>query len=150
MKSFKIIFLLLVSVLFLSCVKKNEPVTKSEILQSTTWMVESAQASGYLSGLVYQRGKTAEGSQYDMSKIRVTFYADGKVSAIDNTGNAQTSGKWLLSDNETKINISSAGNDLLNGIGLIEVLTTSNFTFSGERTYQGQSVKATIKMIPAL
>ncbi len=149
MKQIKLVFFLLIGFLVSSCTKVNEPKTPSEILQSTTWMVESTQATGYLTGLIYQRGRTAEGSQYDMSKIRVTFYSDGTVSAIDNTGNAQSKGKWALSENDTKINITSAGNDLLNGIGVINTLTTTDFTFSGERTYQSQSVKATVRMIPA-
>jgi hypothetical protein len=149
MKQIKLVFFLLIGFLVSNCTKVNEPKTPSEILQSTTWMVESTQATGYLTGLIYQRGRTAEGSQYDMSKIRVTFYSDGTVSAIDNTGNAQSKGKWSLSENDTKINITSAGNELLNGVGVINALTTTDFTFSGERTYQSQLVKATVRMIPA-
>lgn len=150
MKHLKIVLILFVGFLVSDCNKVNEPKTRSEILRYTTWMVESTQASGYLTGLIYQRGKTAEGSQYDMSKIRVTFFADGTVSAIDNTGNAQSKGKWSLTENDTKISITSAGNDLLNGVGDINVLNTTEFTFSGERFYQGQSVKANVRMIPAL
>lgn len=149
MKHIRLLSLWMLAFSFLGCKKTEEPTTKAEILQSTTWMVETTQASGYLTGLIYQRGRTPEGSQYDMSKIRVTFFPDGKVSAIDNTGNAQTSGKWTLVENDTKINISNAGNELLNGIGVIESLSTTNFTFSGERSYQSQSVKATVRMIPA-
>ncbi len=149
MKQIKLVFFLLIGFLVSNCTKVNEPKTPSEILKSTTWMVESTQATGYLTGLIYQRGRTAEGSQYDMSKIRVTFYSDGTVSAIDNTGNAQSKGKWSLSENDTKINITSAGNELLNGVGVINALTTTDFTFSGERTYQSQLVKATVRMIPA-
>lgn len=149
MKQIQSLVILFISLFTIACNKVEEPKTKAEILQSTTWMVESTLASGYLTGLIYQRGRTPEGSQYDMSKIRVTFFADGKVSAIDNTGNAQTSGKWSLSENDTKINISSAGNELLNGVGNIEDLTTTSFTFSGERSYQSQSVRATVRMIPA-
>ena len=150
MTHLKIVLILFVGFLVSDCNKVNEPKTRSEILRYTTWMVESTQASGYLTGLIYQRGKTAEGSQYDMSKIRVTFFADGTVSAIDNTGNAQSKGKWSLTENDTKISITSAGNDLLNGVGDINVLNTTEFTFSGERFYQGQSVKANVRMIPAL
>lgn len=149
MNLFRSLIILSVGLISLQCTKADEPTTPSEILQSTTWMVESTQASGYLTGLIYQRGRTPEGNPYDMSKIRVSFYADGSVSAIDNTGNAQSKGKWMLSDNNTKIIISSAGNELLNGVGQINSLTTSEFTFSGERTYQSQAVRATVRMIPA-
>lgn len=149
MNLFRSLIILSVGLISLQCTKADEPTTPSEILQSTTWMVESTQASGYLTGLIYQRGRTPEGNPYDMSKIRVSFYSDGSVSAIDNTGNAQSKGKWMLSDNNTKIIIYSAGNELLNGVGQINSLTTSEFTFSGERTYQSQAVRATVRMIPA-
>jgi hypothetical protein len=149
MKYLKLLLVVFVGLLLSNCKKVEEPKTRSEIIQYTTWMVESAQASGYLTGLIYQRGRTAEGSQYDMSKIRVTFYADGTISAIDNTGNAQKNGKWSLSENDSKIVISSSNNDLLNGIGDINVLSTTEFTFSGERTYKSQLLKATVRMIPA-
>ncbi len=149
MKQIHTLFFLFIGFIFSQCTKVDEPKTRAEILQSTTWMVETTEASGYLTGLIYQRGRTPEGNPYDMSKIRVTFYADGSVSAIDNTGNAQSKGNWSLSDNDTKINISSAGNELLNGVGTINSLTTSEFSFSGERTYRSQAVRATVRMIPA-
>lgn len=149
MKHFRLIILSCLVGLGWACTKANEPTTKSEILQSKTWMVESVEASGYLTGLIYQRGRTPEGSQYDMSKVRVTFYSSGSATAIDNTGNSQTSGKWTLTDADTKINITGSGNYLLDGSGDINTLSTTQFVFSGERTYKSQSVKAVVRMIPA-
>lgn len=135
--------------LFNACTKTNEPTTKSEILQSKTWMVQSVQASGYLSGMIYERGRTPEGSTYDLSKVRVQFLPGGKVSAIDNTGNAQTTGSWAFIENDSKISISSSQNYLLDGTGNIIALTSTDFTFSGSRTYKSQLVEATVKMVPA-
>jgi len=150
MRQILILGLIAIGFSFNSCTKTNEPTTKSEILQSTTWMVQSVQASGYLTGLIYERGRTPEGSPYDMSKIRVQFLPNGKASAIDNTGNAQTTGTWTLLENDSKISISSSQNYLLDGTGNILSLTTSEFTFSGSRTYKSQLVEATVKMVPAL
>ncbi len=149
MKHLKLVLTLFLGYLLAGCNKIEEPKTRTDILQYTTWMVESAQATGYLTGQIYKRGVTAEGSPYDMSKIRVSFYSNGTISAIDNTGNAQKNGKWTLTENDTKIVISSADNELLNGLGNINSLTTAEFTFSGERLYKSELVKATVRMIPA-
>jgi hypothetical protein len=118
------------------------PQTKTEILLSTTWQIQEVIASGYSNGTVYQRGRTADGSQYDMSKVRLTFKSDGTCVAIDNTGNNSASGKWKLINNDTNYFV-------LDGIGNIENLIKSEFTFSGTRTYKSTYVDASVRMVPA-
>ncbi|MEN9729089.1 MAG: hypothetical protein RLZ91_206 [Bacteroidota bacterium] len=126
-----------------------DPRTKTEILLSTTWQIQEVSATGYLNGTVYQRGRTAEGSQYDMSKVRLTFYANGTCQAIDNTGNNTASGKWKLINNDTQLQISETNYFVLDGVGDINSLLRTEFVFSGSRTYKSTYVNATVKMVPA-
>ncbi len=136
---------------FWSCQPESgvEPNTKTEILLSTTWMIQEVTANGYLNGTVYQRGRTAEGSQYDMSKVRLTFKADGTCTAIDNTGNNSASGKWKLINNDSQLQISETNYFVLDGIGEINSLIKSEFVFSGSRTYKSTYVNASVRMVPA-
>ncbi len=136
---------------FWSCQPESgvEPKTRTEILLSTTWMIQEVTASGYLNGTVYQRGRTAEGSQYDMSKVRLTFKADGTCVAIDNTGNNSASGKWKLVNNDSQLQISETNYFVLDGIGDINSILKTEFIFSGSRTYKSTYVNATVHMIPA-
>ena len=125
-----------------------EPKTKTEILLNYTWQIQEVNATGYLNGQVYLRGRTAEGSQYDVSKVRLTFKADGTCLAIDNTGNSTATGNWKLSNSDTKLIISNTNNYLLDGEGDVLTITKSEFTFSGSRTYRNTTVQATVKMTP--
>lgn len=135
--------------LFQSCgIDDATNLTKSQILASKTWQIQEVTASGYLNGQVYLRGRTAEGSQYDMSKVRLTFKSDGTCFAIDNTGNNSSSGKWKLNDAKTQLTISETNYFVLDGIGSIVNLSSSNFTFSGSRTYRASSIESTVKMVP--
>lgn len=126
-----------------------EPKTKTEILLSTTWQIQEITATGYLNGTVYQRGRTAEGSQYDMSKVRLTFYANGTCLAIDNTGNNTASGKWKLINDEKQLQISETNYFIIDGIGDINSILKTEFAFSGTRTYKSTFVNAFVKMVPA-
>ncbi len=123
--------------------------TKSAILLSTTWQIQEVTATGYLNGTVYQRGRTAEGSQYDMSKVRLTFKSDGTCTAIDNTGNNTASGKWKLVNNDAQLQISETNYFVLDGLGDINSLSTAEFVFSGARSYKSTYVNASVRMIPA-
>lgn len=125
-----------------------EPRTKSEILTSTIWQIQEVNASGYLNGTVYRRGRTAEGSQYDMSKVRLTFRSDGTCFAIDNTGNNAATGKWKLINNESQLQISETNYFVLDGVGSIITIAKSEFTFSGTRTYRLSYIDATVQMVP--
>lgn len=125
-----------------------EPKTKTEILLSTTWQIQEVTASGYLNGTVYQRGRTAEGSQYDMSKVRLTFKLDGTCLAIDNTGNNSAAGRWKLINNDTQLQIFETNYFVLDGIGNINNLIKSEFNFSGTRTYKSTYIDATVRMVP--
>jgi hypothetical protein len=148
MRSISFLFCLL---FFVSCQKESslDPKTKTEILLSTTWQIQEVIASGYLNGTVYQRGRTADGSQYDMSKVRLTFYSNGTCQAIDNTGNNTASGKWKLINNDTQLQISETNYFVLDGIGEINSLLKSEFVFSGTRTYKSTYVNASVRMVPA-
>ena len=146
------------SILFLFCLlfigscqmeSSLDPKTKREILLSTTWQIQEVSASGYLNGTVYQRGRTADGSQYDMSKVRLTFYSNGTCQAIDNTGNNTASGKWKLINNDTQLQISETNYFVLDGIGEVKSLLKSEFVFSGTRTYKSTYINASVRMVPA-
>lgn len=141
----------LVCLLFLVACQKDtsfDPKTKTEILLSTTWQIQEVTASGYLNGTVYQRGRTAEGSQYDMSKVRLTFKSDGTCIAIDNTGNNSASGKWKLINNDSQLQISETNYFILDGIGEVNSLLKTEFVFSGTRTYKSTYVNASVRMVP--
>ncbi|MEY4987240.1 MAG: hypothetical protein RL567_1019 [Bacteroidota bacterium] len=145
------IYILLSLSLLFSCQSDAdlEPKTKTEILLSTTWQIQEVTASGYLNGTVYQRGRTAEGSQYDMSKVRLTFYANGTCQAIDNTGNNTASGKWKLINDDKQLQISETNYFIIDGVGEINSLLRTEFVFSGTRTYKSTFVNASVKMVPA-
>lgn len=125
-----------------------DPKSKSEILINYTWQIQEVNATGYLSGQVFLRGRTPEGSQYDVSKVRLTFNADGSCIAIDNTGNSTTSGNWKLISNDSKLVISNTGNFLLDGSGDVVNILKNEFTFNGSRTYRNTNIQATIRMVP--
>jgi hypothetical protein len=147
----KYIYFLICLLFIVACQKDSslDPKTKTEILLSTTWQIQEVTASGYLNGTVYQRGRTADGSQYDMSKVRLTFYSNGTCQAIDNTGNNTASGKWKLINNDSQLQISETNYFVLDGIGDINSLLKSEFVFSGTRTYKSTYVNASVRMVPA-
>jgi hypothetical protein len=126
-----------------------DPRTKTEILLSKTWQIQEITANGYLNGTVYQRGRTAEGSQYDMSKVRLTFFSNGTCQAIDNTGNNTASGKWKLINNDKQLQIFETNYFVLDGIGEVNSLLKTEFVFSGTRSYKSTFVNATVRMVPA-
>ena len=126
-----------------------DPRTKTEILLSKTWQIQEITANGYLNGTVYQRGRTAEGSQYDMSKVRLTFFSNGTCQAIDNTGNNTASGKWKLINNDEQLQIFETNYFVLDGIGEVNSLLKTEFVFSGTRSYKSTFVNATVRMVPA-
>jgi hypothetical protein len=84
-----------------------------------------------------------------MSKVRLTFKADGTCTAIDNTGNNSASGKWKLINNDSQLQISETNYFVLDGIGEINRLIKSEFVFSGSRTYKSTYVNASVRMVPA-
>jgi hypothetical protein len=147
-QKYLIVFSFLISLIGCKSQTEFDPKTKTEILLNYTWQVQEVNASGYLSGQVYLRGRTPEGSQYDVSKVRLTFKSDGTCIAIDNTGNSTTTGNWKLSNSDTKLIISNTNNYLLDGEGDVITVSKTEFTFGGSRTYKNTSVQATVKMTP--
>jgi hypothetical protein len=147
-QKYLIAFSFLISLVGCKSQTEFDPKTKTEILLNYTWQVQEVNASGYLSGQVYLRGRTPEGSQYDVSKVRLTFKSDGTCIAIDNTGNSTTTGNWKLSNSDTKLIISNTNNYLLDGEGDVITVSKTEFTFGGSRTYKNTSVQATVKMTP--
>jgi hypothetical protein len=147
-QKYLIAFSFLISLIGCKSQTEFDPKTKTEILLNYTWQVQEVNASGYLSGQVYLRGRTPEGSQYDVSKVRLTFKSDGTCIAIDNTGNSTTTGNWKLANPDTKLIISNTNNYLLDGEGDVITVSKTEFTFGGSRTYKNTSVQATVKMTP--
>ncbi len=147
-QKYLIAFSFLISLIGCKSQTEFDPKTKTEILLNYTWQVQEVNATGYLSGQVYLRGRTPEGSQYDVSKVRLTFKSDGTCIAIDNTGNSTTTGNWKLSNSDTKLIISNTNNYLLDGEGDLITVSKTEFTFGGSRTYKNTSVQATVKMTP--
>ena len=147
-QKYLIAFSFLISLIGCKSQTEFDPKTKTEILLNYTWQVQEVNATGYLSGQVYLRGRTPEGSQYDVSKVRLTFKSDGTCIAIDNTGNSTTTGNWKLSNSDTKLIISNTNNYLLDGEGDVITVSKTEFTFGGSRTYKNTSVQAMVKMTP--
>ncbi|WP_395767357.1 hypothetical protein [Aquirufa sp.] len=144
------IYILFCLIFLIACQDSSlDPRTKTEILLSKTWQIQEITASGYLNGTVYQRGRTAEGSQYDMSKVRLTFFSNGTCLAIDNTGNNTASGKWKLINNDKQLQIFETNYFVLDGIGEVNSLLKTEFVFSGTRSYKSTFVNATVRMVPA-
>ncbi len=144
------IYILFCLIFLIACQDSSlDPRTKTEILLSKTWQIQEITASGYLNGTVYQRGRTAEGSQYDMSKVRLTFFSNGTCQAIDNTGNNTASGKWKLINNDKQLQIFETNYFVFDGIGEVNSLLKTEFVFSGTRSYKSTFVNATVRMVPA-
>ncbi|MHA8049617.1 hypothetical protein V7S79_00705 [Aquirufa sp. ROCK-SH2] len=151
MRPIKFIIYIISLFSILSCKESvSGPKTKTEILVSKVWMIQEVNASGYLQGQVFLRGKTPEGSPYDLSKVRVTFKSDGTAFAIDNTGNSTATGKWKLGSNEIDLLVSDTNNFLLDGTGTVLGITETEFSFKGSRTYRSNAIDATVRMVPAL
>jgi len=144
------IYIIFCLIFLIACQDSSlDPRTKTEILLSKTWQIQEITANGYLNGTVYQRGRTAEGSQYDMSKVRLTFFSNGTCQAIDNTGNNTASGKWKLINNDKQLQIFETNYFVLDGIGEVNSLLKTEFVFSGTRSYKSTFVNATVRMVPA-
>jgi hypothetical protein len=133
--------------------KKDDVVavkTKTDIITGTTWQVQSASASGGLA-VVYSRDLANNG--YDLSKVRLTFKADGTASAIDNNGNSSSSGSWKFTNNEGSIELSNISfGGFSSGTLTIIQLTEKNFDFSSKASFPAlgiSDIEATIKMTPA-
>jgi hypothetical protein len=151
MRIIKILLPMLLLVTLFSCKETTStPKTKTEILVSKVWMIQEVNATGYLTGQVFLRGKTPEGSPYDLSKVRVTFKSDGTAFAIDNTGNSTATGKWKLNSNNIDLLVSDTNNFLLDGAGTVIGISESEFSFKGSRTYRSNAIDATVRMVPAL
>lgn len=124
--------------------------TKTQILTSTTWQVQSASASGGLA-VVYSRDLANNG--YDLSKVRLTFKADGTASAIDNNGNSSSSGSWKLTNSEGTIELSNISfGGFTSGTLTVIQLTEKNFDFTSKASFPDlgiSDIEATIKMTPA-
>ncbi len=132
-----------------ACTTDNAPKTKSEILVSKVWMIQEVNATGFLTGQVFLRGRTPEGSTYDVSKVRLSFNANGTATAIDPSGNNTARGNWKLSNGDTKLEISNTGNYLLDGSATVITITSSEFSFTGNKTYKGEPTTAVVKLVPA-
>ncbi len=151
MRTIKFVIYFLFIFSFISCKESvSGPKTKTEILVSKVWMIQEVNASGYLQGQVFLRGKTPEGSPYDLSKVRVTFKSDGTAFAIDNTGNSTATGKWKLANNDIDLLVSDTNNFLLDGAGTVIGISETEFSFKGSRTYRSNAIEATVRMVPAL
>ncbi len=127
------------------------PKTKTENLTSTVWQVQSATASGGLV-VVYSRDQANNG--YDLSKVRLSFKANGTVTAIDNNGNTSSNGTWKFTTNETIVEITGVNvAGLSSGSLTVIQLTDKNFDFSSKASFPQlgiAEVEATVKMTPAI
>jgi hypothetical protein len=151
MRNIKFVIYSLFIFSFISCKEVvSGPKTKTEILVSKVWMIQEVNASGYLEGQVFLRGKTPEGSPYDLSKVRVTFKPNGTAFAIDNTGNSTATGKWKLASNNVDLLVSDTNNFLLDGAGTVTGISETVFSFQGSRTYKSNAINAKVQMVPAL
>jgi hypothetical protein len=151
MRILKLFLPILFLIVLFSCKESAVgPKTKTEILVSKVWMIQEVNATGYLEGQVFSRGRTPEGSPYDLAKVRVTFKPDGTAFAIDNTGNSTATGKWKLSSNDLNLLVSETNNFLLDGAGDVLGISETEFSFKGSRSYRSNAINATVRMVPAL
>ncbi len=145
--------IILLNPVFFSC-KKTTGVdlnSKLSLLSNTTWMIEEVylkDANNNIDGTIFIRNKTAIGSVFDYSKVRLTLFKNGKASAIDQSGNNISSANWELSSDETKIIISGTG-DVFDGTGDLETVEKDLFIFSGIRSASSRSVFGRVRLIPA-
>jgi hypothetical protein len=153
MTHIKITLLSLFLILSVFACKEDQVVavkTKTEILTNTIWQIQSASASGGLA-VVYSRDQASNG--YDLSKVRLTFKADGTASGIDNNGNTSSNGTWKFSNNEGTVEVSNINiGGISSGTLTILQLTEKNFDFSSKASFPQigiSEIEATIKMIPA-
>ena len=104
-----ILFLLMGTTLLVSCNKDDDETpavkTKAEIL-ARTWEVQTgAIGAGAIPPVTgYTKGNA--GNLVDMSKFRLEFKSNGDLVQTSLEG-ATTTGKWALSDNDTKLTLTT-------------------------------------------
>ncbi|RRB07200.1 hypothetical protein [Larkinella rosea] len=136
-----LLFLLLGTAVFVSCSKDDDSTpavkTKAEMIVNT-WEVQTGSVG--LGSATPINGYTKGGSAnlLDMSKFRMQFKTGGDFVQTSLEG-VSTTGKWALSDNDTKLTLTTAAlpaPDVWN----ITTLTETNFDFG--RTIAGNSTAA--------
>ncbi|MDZ7898078.1 MAG: hypothetical protein U5N85_08625 [Arcicella sp.] len=150
MKNLSIIFSLALLIFISSC-KKDESTTpskpKKDILVSKTWLLADVTALG--SVVAFNKDvKPTSNNLIDLSKVRLAFKTDGTMTGIDNNGKAIAGGKWTLSTDETKLNISNTGIIGVDGEQTVIQIIETNLDIKGKVIFQGTLVDATIKAIP--
>jgi hypothetical protein len=127
-----LIFVSLFILGFVTSCKKEETITparsKKEIISSKTWIVGEVTSSGIS---VYKKENKPADNLYDLSKVVLKFNPDGSLTAVDNTGKAVPSAKWILANDESKITISNTGINGLDGELPIMQLTETVFEVKG-------------------
>ena len=132
MKNLLIIIALLIFGFVSSC-KKDETTTpakpKKEIISLKAWIVNEVVVSG---ASVYTKGGT-DLANVGFAKVILNFKSDGSITGSDNSGKAlPSSAKWILSSDETKLNLTNTGVPGLDGDLSIVQLTETNFELKGK------------------
>jgi hypothetical protein len=126
-----ILLLLLGTTLFVSCSKDDDDTpavkTKSEILVKT-WEVQTGIVTlGALPAIPgYTKG--GAGNLIDMSKFKLEFKSTGDFTQTGIDG-ATSSGKWTLTDNDTKLTLTVASIPTPD-VWTVDNLTETNFDIS--------------------
>jgi hypothetical protein len=132
--------LVLILVSINSCSKKDSPPapvkTKTELLTGNTWKYNEyyRNYNGTSGTIYYKRGSS--GNLINLDPNRVTFYANGTYSELNETG-AILAGTWHLINNETQLQVQNSMGTFLSNIVSIEENsfiwldpTTSNGTYA--------------------
>jgi len=121
--------LLILSVLFVSCKKKEKEPTKEELLTNGKWKLTGASAAGGLYDLMTSFKECQKDNTFTFNTNKSITVDEGATKCNDTAKQTITDGTWALSNNDTKMTIS--GDKITAGFGNLtgDVLKIEATTF---------------------
>lgn len=120
---------LVLSVLFVSCKKKEKEPTKEELLTNGKWKLTAASAAGGIFDLMKELKECQKDNTFTFNTNKSITVDEGGSKCSDTAKQTVTDGIWSLSNNDTKMTISS--DKILSGFGALtgDVLKIEATTF---------------------
>lgn len=107
--------LLISSVLFVSCKKKEKEPTKEELLTNGKWKLTGASAAGGLYDLMTSFKDCQKDNTFTFNTNKSITVDEGATKCNDTAKQTITDGTWALTNNDTKMTIS--GDKITAGFG---------------------------------
>lgn len=142
----KIIFAILIgSVSFSACKKKEKELTKTELLQNGKWKLTAASFNGVID-ILSNFKDCQKDNTYTFNSNKTITVDEGATKCKDSVAQTYTDGKWNLSGNDTKISLD--GSSITEGFATgpltadVVVLNATTLQISKDTAFSGFSGKA--------